>query len=159
LLVACLTNQTKGGKSMNIMVSLDGSENSHRAIDFLTTRRWRDDDQFLIVSVVEPDKGDMNMAQAMTSPDEVFFANSEKLLANAKEKLDKAVEGRVVKTTVLSGPVIETLIDCAKEYSADLIVMGSEGRTGVSRLLLGSVAEGVLRNAPCSVQIVRRKKG
>lgn len=143
---------------MNIMVSLDGSENSHRAIDFLISRRWRDDDQFLIVSVVEPDKGDMNLAQAMTNPDEVFLANSEKLLASAKEKLDKAVEGRTVKTTVLSGPVVETLIDCAKEYSADLIVMGSEGRTGVSRLLLGSVAEGVLRNAPCSVQIVRRKK-
>jgi len=45
----------------------------------------------------------------------------------------------------------------AIEYGADLIVMGSEGRKGVSRFLLGRVAEGVLRNAPCSVQIVRRK--
>jgi nucleotide-binding universal stress UspA family protein len=143
---------------MNIMVSLDGSENSHRAIEFLVARRWREDDQFLLVSVVEPDKGDMNMAQAMTSPDKVFLATAEKLLVSAKEKLDNAVEGRTVNTSVLSGPVIETLIDCARQFSADLIVMGSEGRTGVSRLFLGSVAEGVLRNAPCSVQIVRRKK-
>jgi nucleotide-binding universal stress UspA family protein len=143
---------------MNIMVSLDGSENSHRAIEFLGAGRWREDDQFLLVSVVEPEKGDMNLAQAMTSPDEVFLATTEKLLASAKEKLDNAVEGRTVNTSVLSGPVIETLIDCATQFSADLIVMGSEGRTGVSRLLLGSVAEGVLRNAPCSVQIVRRKK-
>jgi len=142
---------------MKIMVSLDGSESSMRALDFITSRPWAESDQFMIVSVVEPDKGDMSMAQAMTNPDEVFFANAEKLLANVKDKFDVALKGRSVSTAVLSGPVIESLVDCAKEYSADLIVMGSEGRKGVSRLLLGSVAEGVLRNAPCSVQIVRRK--
>ena len=142
---------------MKIMVSLDGSESSMRALDFITSRPWAESDQFMIVSVVEPDKGDMSMAQAMTNPDEVFFANAEKLLANVKDKFDVALKGHSVSTAVLSGPVVESLVDCAKEYSADLIVMGSEGRKGVSRLLLGSVAEGVLRNAPCSVQIVRRK--
>ncbi|MBS2008114.1 MAG: universal stress protein [Cyanobacteria bacterium SZAS TMP-1] len=142
---------------MKIMVSLDGSESSMRALEFIISRPWADDDQFMIVSVVEPDKGDMSVAQAMTNPDEVFFANAEKLLAKVKDKLDEALKGRSVNTAVLSGPVIDSLVDCAKEYSADLIVMGSEGRRGVSRLLLGSVAEGVLRNAPCSVQIVRRK--
>jgi len=142
---------------MKIMVSLDGSESSMRALDFITSRPWAEDDQFMIVSVVEPDKGDMSMAQAMTNPDEVFFANAEKLLANVKDKFDVSLNGHAVSTAVLSGPVVESLVDCAKEYSADLIVMGSEGRKGVSRLLLGSVAEGVLRSAPCSVQIVRRK--
>ncbi len=139
------------------MLSLDGSESSLRALDFIAARPWADNDQFLVVSVVEPDKGDMSMSQAMTNPDEVFFANSEKLLASAKERLDKAIAGHTIETSVLSGPVVETLVECAKGYSADLIVMGSEGRKGVSRLLLGSVAEGVLRAAPCSVEIVRRK--
>ncbi len=142
---------------MKIMISLDGSESSLRALDFITARPWADNDQFMVVSVVEPDKGDMSMSQAMTNPDEVFFADGEKLLASAKERLDKGLAGHTIETSVLSGPVVETLIDCAKELSADLIVMGSEGRKGVSRLLLGSVAEGVLRGAPCSVEIVRRK--
>ena len=75
---------------MKIMVSLDGSESSMRALDFITSRPWAEDDQFMIVSVVEPDKGDMSMAQAMTNPDEVFFANAEKLLANVKDKFDVA---------------------------------------------------------------------
>jgi nucleotide-binding universal stress UspA family protein len=142
---------------MKIMISLDGSESSLRTLDFITARPFLENDQFLIVSVTEPDKGDMSMSQAMTNPDEVFHAGSEKLLASAKERLAKSFSAHKIETSVLSGPVVETLVDCAKEYSADLIVMGSEGRTGVSRLLLGSVAEGVLRGAPCSVEIVRRK--
>lgn len=47
------------------------------------------------------------------------------------------------------------IIDCASEWKADLIVMGSHGRRGLDRLLLGSVAESVVRHAPCSVEIVR----
>ena len=47
------------------------------------------------------------------------------------------------------------IVDEARRWKADLIVMGSHGRNGLDRLLLGSVAEGVLRHAPCSVEIVR----
>ena len=47
------------------------------------------------------------------------------------------------------------IVDEAPNSKADLIVMGSHGRHGLDRLLLGSVAEGVLRHAPCSVEIVR----
>jgi nucleotide-binding universal stress UspA family protein len=147
----------KGKSQMKIMISLDGSESSLRTLDFITARPFLDNDQFMVVSVIEPDKGDMSIGQAMTNPNELFFADAEKLLASARVRLEKGAPGHKIETSVLSGPVVETLIDCAKEYSADLIVMGSEGRTGVSRLLLGSVAEGVLRGAPCSVEIVRRK--
>jgi nucleotide-binding universal stress UspA family protein len=47
------------------------------------------------------------------------------------------------------------IIDAATEWPADLIVMGSHGRRGIDRLLMGSVAEAVVRHAPCSVQIHR----
>lgn len=142
---------------MKVMVSLDGSENSLRALHFITERPWAQDDEFLIVSVAELDKADLNTTQAMTNPDEVFLAEAAKLLAHAQEKLATTLPQHIVKTSELSGPVIESITDCAKGYGADLIILGSAGRTGVSRLLLGSVAEGVLRHAPCSVQIIRRK--
>jgi len=48
------------------------------------------------------------------------------------------------------------IIETAADWPADLIVMGSHGRRGFDRLLLGSVAESVLRHAQCSVEIVRR---
>ena len=47
------------------------------------------------------------------------------------------------------------IIETATDWPADLIVMGSHGRRGFDRLLLGSLAESVMRHAPCSVEIVR----
>jgi nucleotide-binding universal stress UspA family protein len=55
---------------------------------------------------------------------------------------------------VASDPAL-AIVDFAKEIHADLIVIGTHGRTGVSRLLMGSVAEHVVRTAPCPVLVVR----
>ena len=59
-------------------------------------------------------------------------------------------------TVVTTGPAGAALIDIASERKADLIVVGTIGRTGLRRALLGSVAETVARGAPCSVLIVRQ---
>jgi nucleotide-binding universal stress UspA family protein len=48
-----------------------------------------------------------------------------------------------------------SIVETAKEWSADVIVIASHGRAGVSRALFGSVAEEVMRNAPCPVLVVR----
>jgi nucleotide-binding universal stress UspA family protein len=48
------------------------------------------------------------------------------------------------------------LLQFADEHDVDLIVMGSHGRTGLSRLILGSVAEGVMRKASCPVLVVKQ---
>jgi len=60
------------------------------------------------------------------------------------------------KSEVLDGDSkVEIIINYAKENNVDLIVMGSRGLTGFKRLLLGSVANAVVTNAPCPVMIVR----
>jgi len=61
---------------------------------------------------------------------------------------------RSFRHLVVGNPVNEIVLE-AKEGAADLIVMGTRGRTGLNRLLMGSVAEGVLRKAPCPVLTVR----
>ena len=63
--------------------------------------------------------------------------------------------GFKVDTAVEVGDIRERIIDSAAEWSADLIVVGSHGRSGIERFLLGSVAEFVARHATCSVEIVR----
>jgi nucleotide-binding universal stress UspA family protein len=50
------------------------------------------------------------------------------------------------------------ILDAAAAWPADLIVLGSHGRSGLDRFLLGSVSEGVVRHATCSVQVVRRPR-
>jgi nucleotide-binding universal stress UspA family protein len=62
-------------------------------------------------------------------------------------------------TLVTTGPAGTALIDIASERKADLIVVGTIGRTGLRRALLGSVAETVAKGAPCSVLIIRQHPG
>ena len=70
----------------------------------------------------------------------------------AKELRDA---GFKVDTAVEVGDIRERIIDCASAWGADLIVVGSHGRSGIQRFLLGSVAEFVARHAKCSVEVVR----
>jgi nucleotide-binding universal stress UspA family protein len=62
------------------------------------------------------------------------------------------------RTVLLEGAAWEELVRLARGRKADLIVMGTHGRTGFARLFLGSVAERVIGNAPCPVLTVRAKK-
>jgi nucleotide-binding universal stress UspA family protein len=62
---------------------------------------------------------------------------------------------RRVETHVEIGEPAQALLNVAKQCQADLIVVGSHGRSGIGRLLLGSVSESVLRHAPCSVLVVK----
>lgn len=56
------------------------------------------------------------------------------------------------------GAPSEEIVKAAKEWSADLLVIGSHGRSGMQRALLGSVAETVMRHAPCPVVVIRSKE-
>lgn len=72
----------------------------------------------------------------------------------AKEKL-RQLEGQAqrvrVESQVMEGDPVDMILRAAEETSSSLIVMGTHGRTGLGRLLLGSVAELVIRKAPCPV--------
>lgn len=79
--------------------------------------------------------------------------------AGARRKLDalagSAGGGRIrVSTLLVEGPAAPSIVRAAKQKRASLVVLGTHGRTGVRRLLLGSVAERVLRTASCPVLTV-----
>ncbi|MFB6354248.1 MAG: universal stress protein [Halobacteriales archaeon] len=78
---------------------------------------------------------------------------AEDLLADA-EALARD-RGREVSTAGATGRPANTIVEYAEEHDVDHIVMGSHGRTGFSRILLGSVAESVVRRSPVSVTIIR----
>jgi len=62
------------------------------------------------------------------------------------------------ETAVREGDPRSAIVDEADEWGADLVVIGSHGRTGVTRWLLGSVAGAIVSHAPCSVEVVRRRE-
>jgi nucleotide-binding universal stress UspA family protein len=61
-----------------------------------------------------------------------------------------------VKTDVVNGSTAKAIVEYAISHGCSLIVMGTHGRTGISHLLMGSVAERVVREAPCPVLTVRQ---
>jgi len=90
------------------------------------------------------------------SPDQI-----KELEAIATQRLEESLKQLNVSgnTLVTTGSAGTALIEVASERKADLIVVGTIGRTGLRRALLGSVAETVAKGAPCSILIVRRHPG
>jgi len=82
----------------------------------------------------------------------------DELLGTVRRRLEDRVHraaGSDISFAVLVGPTAQGIIGGARDQEADLIVMGTHGRRGVEHLLLGSVAEQVIRTAPCPVITVR----
>lgn len=141
---------------MNILVAVDGSEFSDAAVQNLIRTRPADA-QVRVLHVIEPFPvveswvytPDWNkMLDEQRKDAEAFVAEAAQTLRDAKF---------TVTTSIESGNAQSVIIDTAAKWPADLIVMGSHGRRGLERFLMGSVSAGVARHAPCSVLIVRKR--
>jgi nucleotide-binding universal stress UspA family protein len=75
------------------------------------------------------------------------------------EQIRPVNEAIPVRHVLLEGDPATEIVGYAREAGSDVIVMGTHGRTGLERLLMGSVAEKVMREAPCSVLVVKVPRG
>lgn len=80
-------------------------------------------------------------------------AHAQRLVENARERA--ADHGITVTTEVVTGKASRAIVEYARENDIDHVVIGSHGRSGVSRVLLGSVAEKVVRRSPVPVTVIR----
>jgi len=92
----------------------------------------------------------------LSEPTVVRSDPSEEALTRLHDLVPEPFHGAWEVTTAAGHPA-EAIVRTAEECGADLIVMGTHGRTGLSHVLLGSVAEKVVRMAPCPVLTVRHK--
>lgn len=94
----------------------------------------------------------------VVSPNELLALarqDAKKLIDNFRQQLSQ--QSGVMEFILTGSPATE-IVKAAKEWPADVIVIGSHGRGGVPRALLGSIAEGVMRHAPCPVLVIRAKE-
>ena len=142
---------------MKILVAVDGSSPSQEAIDEVAHRPWPQPSTVRVVSAVRPYvPSAVELVPAAATPADVTQQQEEqakRLTSHAADRIGKS--GLSVETVVRRGDPRTVIVDEANEWGANLIVMGSHGRTGLSRLLLGSVAQAVVEHAPCSVEVVR----
>ena len=139
-----------------ILVPLDFSEQSTRALAYAKMLAEVCGASLELLHVV-PNPYISDGSGLYTSLPQSFLDNFEReALARLEEALTPAERTSFsVKNSVKTGDPLFEIVEHARLAHVDLIVMGTHGRTGVSHLLLGSVAERVVRNAPCPVVTVR----
>lgn len=146
-----------------ILVCIDGSESSFKAADVAIEVAKKHAAQLIGINVI--------VSQLGYSYSSGMFGLSTPSAIN--ELLDKArqqarpwfeqvetkasSEGISIKTEMLASPtsVVPAIVDYAEKNSVDLIVTGTKGRSGFTKLLLGSVASGVITYANCPVMVVK----
>ena len=142
---------------MKILIAVDGSKHSLDAVQCLIDHAdWyrRRPEVFLVtVHLPVPSLPRMGMVVGKSQIESYYQEEGAAAQAAARRKLDAARIGYTA--LVLVGPVAETLVKCAKERRCDLIYVGTHGRTGVGKALLGSTASKVLHIAETPVLLVK----
>jgi nucleotide-binding universal stress UspA family protein len=138
----------------HILCPVDFSDSSSRSLDHaVALARWYDS-KFTVLHVVPtfepvPVRGELGYPIQVVNP-----LTRNEVVAEMRRHLDVAGVPPDAILTARAGDASTTIVDEAVTSSADVIVMGTHGRRGFKRLLLGSVTETVLREAPCPVLTV-----
>lgn len=141
----------------NILVPTDLSEGAEEALDYaceLATKIGATVHLLNVIGIPALGVPELGVALTSTMIDSLVADNQQALdaLASAKKAAGCTLLGQVLLKT---GDARDVIDQTAKELGIDLIIMGTHGRRGIRRVLLGSVAESVVRSAPCAVLTVR----
>jgi nucleotide-binding universal stress UspA family protein len=142
---------------MRLLLATDGSPFSLEAARSVARRPWPAGTRIRVVSVAQPVRPLANL-WAMPSREQ---ARLDKASRGAAQDAVKAARGLLeganlaLSSAVLTGDPRSRLTEACRVWQADLIVVGSHGRHGLDRLLLGSVSEALAAHAPCSVEVIR----
>lgn len=146
---------------LNVLICLDESKHSSHILDHLTNLPWPEMTRFKCVHVIpELDEKiyldpDCEFATRMSQQYDAIYRLQKKVIDEAARKLNETFGSKVASAEILIGETRTELLKCAKEWPADLVMMGSHGRTGLEHLFLGSVSEAIATHAQCSVEVTR----
>jgi nucleotide-binding universal stress UspA family protein len=136
----------------NILVAVDGSEANKDAVD-MAVKMAKENDAYLCAMCVFDIGSYAALTYELGEEKEYMVKMANEAMAYVMETAEK--EGVELKTKIAIGKAADSITDEAKNY--DLVICGSHGRTGLSRALIGSVAEKIVRTSPCPVLMVRYK--
>ena len=147
---------------MKVLLAIDGSAHSHAALVEFASRPWPRGTKVQILTVVHSsiplllDPAFLTAAAHMEQTLE-RRRDAPALVEAAADIVREADSNVSVTTKIVDGVPKEAIVEEARSWGADLIVLGSHGYGRVRRVLLGSVAAAVVATAPCSVQVVRAR--
>jgi len=152
-------------KFKRILVPYDGSIYSGDTISWLANRTWQPGTRFHLVMSIpefeEVEKRGVSRGEAELLKDQWHHIKERafEILEEAALKLGKRCGNENVSVDAVPGEPHRALLQAASKFKADLIACGSHGRSGLSRLLIGSVSMHLVNNAPCPVLVIKRLAG
>ena len=143
---------------MKILVAVDDSPHSERAVRFVARMRWPAGSRVIVVNVMTPDltppvEGGDGGVPLMIEVTEEQRQQARTVTGRSEAALRES--GIAAESRLPAGDPREALLRLVADERADLLVMGSHGRTGLSKLLLGSVSSHAVTHAHCSVLVVK----
>lgn len=137
-----------------ILCPVDHSESSYLALKYAISLALKDRVKIYLMHVIDFRLYDTDIYMfGVMKPSEI---DMDKIHADLLKSLPEGTTDLLeVETIVVEGVPYNEIINTAKEIEADMIVIGTHGRTGLAHFTLGSVAEKVVRKAPCPVLTVR----
>ncbi len=145
---------------MKVLLAIDNSIHSWEAVEAVAARLWPPETIVRVLSAVEvlvPASPEMwsDAAGVFEHAQQEMSQHAEQITLRAASLL--SARDLTAKAVVREGSPRQVIIDEAKDWNADLIIVGSHDDAGIKRWLLGSVAEYVVSHAPCSVEVIRRR--
>jgi nucleotide-binding universal stress UspA family protein len=143
---------------MKILIGVDDSPHSAAALEFVKKMTWPTGTEVCVISAVRPAVALYTEVYVPASEQvERIMDDQRKYHEELVSRMELQLRDRGFKTSarVLIGDPREALIEVARREHADLLVVGSHGRSGLTKLLMGSVATHVVTHAPCNVLVVR----
>lgn len=143
---------------MKVLIAIDDSAYSRHAIDLAARMGWPAGSRLIVISVMRSIATVLASASTDTEIPVPDLQRQERervetVIENAKNVLRDS--GLSTEGVLLEGDAREALLEEAERQRADLLVVGSHGRTGLTKLLLGSVSSHVVTHAHCSVLVVK----
>jgi nucleotide-binding universal stress UspA family protein len=142
---------------VKVLVGIDESEYSSAAISYIIQAAWPKTTRFLVLSAAPPAFIGISEGippAAITGLLQQQEACHSEIADRAAARLRK--KGLSAEARMIRGDPRIVLVDAARTEHADLVIVGSHGRTGIKKLLLGSVASHVVTHAPCSVLVIKQ---
>jgi nucleotide-binding universal stress UspA family protein len=135
-----------------VLLPLRSALDTEDAIRFLQLNPFRQPVELSLLSVVQRIQPDFGTTALLVERLQTLdLENAEVFLQSTANQLKRL--GHHVRTQVVTGTPVESILDEAHRQKADLILMGSRGRQGIKRLMLGSVSHAILHSAPCSILV------
>jgi nucleotide-binding universal stress UspA family protein len=148
---------------MRVLLAVDGSPHSALAVGAVAERPWPDGTIVEVLNVIHaaaPLAIDPAFVMAAAHVDQLAEQRglSSGVVESAAEAIRMKAPNLTVTTKVAEGNPKDAIVEEAREWDADLVVVGSHGYGRLKRMVLGSVAGAVVANAPCSVHVAREKR-